>query len=174
MIEQPERTVVQSARGIVAAVAALLLATACYLPFKNVFDVPSLGSGKPGLAAISQHLNSQVSPQPPLAKTKICLQMIVKNEEEELIKFLENVKDHITGYVICDTGSTDKTISLATNFFRSVGLDGTIEHHTWINFAANRNLCLDAGIAKMADHCDYWLISEPDHVFISEDGIFLP
>jgi hypothetical protein len=118
----------------VTAVAVIILATALMqLPHKTLnFNIASLSrSRKPEVAAFS-HLHSPESDQtldtPPL-KTRVCLNMIVKNEEQDLLKFLRTVKDHITGYMICDTGSTDKTISLAESFFHSVATDRSQRHH---------------------------------------------
>lgn len=121
------------------------------------------------LAAFS-HLNSQAM----IPKTRICLNMIVRNEEKFLDQFLQTVQDHITGYMVCDTGSTDSTLAVIEQFFTKAGLQGAIQKHPWKDFSSNRNACLKAGALEMADRCDYWLISEPDHVFVSENGTLLP
>ncbi len=48
--------------------------------------------------------------------TKLSLCMIVKNEEANLSKCLESVKNIVDEMVVMDTGSTDKTIEIAQNF----------------------------------------------------------
>ena len=48
----------------------------------------------------------------PRATTRICLNMIVKNEVKVLPRLIRSVKDYIDYYVIVDTGSTDDTIEL--------------------------------------------------------------
>ena len=42
-------------------------------------------------------------------KTRICLNMIVKNEAHVIRRCLDSVRPHITHWVIVDTGSTDRT-----------------------------------------------------------------
>jgi len=117
---------------------------------------------------------SHLRPQMMIPNTRICLNMIVKNEEKSLGSFLESVQDHITGYFICDTGSTDSTVAVLEQFFSNVGLEGIIHRHEWKDFSYNRNACLQDGTREMADRCEYWLISEPDHVFVSENAVLLP
>ncbi|HVO73355.1 MAG TPA: glycosyltransferase [Ignavibacteriaceae bacterium] len=68
----------------------------------------------------------------------ISLSMIVKNEERYLKDCLESVKDIVDEIVIVDTGSTDKTLEIAS------GYSTKIFHFDWINdFSAARNFALD-------------------------------
>lgn len=68
----------------------------------------------------------------------ITLSMIVKNEEKYLRDCLASVKEVADEIVIVDTGSTDKTISIAEEF------GAKIYHFNWINdFAAARNFALE-------------------------------
>lgn len=130
----------------------------------------SMQLGTVGRLAAFSHLR----PQAMAPKTRICLNMIVKNEEKHLERFLEAVQDHITGYFVCDTGSTDSTVSVLEQFFSRAGLEGIIQRHEWKDFSFNRNACLQDGTWEMADRCEYWLISEPDHMFVSENAVLLP
>ncbi len=67
----------------------------------------------------------------------VTLSMIVKNEENYLRECLESVKDIVDEIIIVDTGSTDSTIQIATEF------DAKIYHFKWINdFSAARNFAL--------------------------------
>ena len=50
---------------------------------------------------------------------KICLNMIVKNESAIIIRLLESVIPLIDSYCICDTGSTDNTITLIKEYCKS-------------------------------------------------------
>ena len=52
---------------------------------------------------------------------KICLNMIVKNESAIIGNTLKNLikKIKIDYYVISDTGSTDNTVEIITNFFKN-------------------------------------------------------
>ena len=155
--------------GIIFTVSLLVHHSVNGLPEKDTpFDAVQ-PSRPERLAAFSQ-----LRPDVMIPKTRICLNMIVKNEEQSLDKFLETIQDHITGYMVCDTGSTDSTVTILEQFFTSAGLQGSILKHPWKDFSWNRNACLQDEARVMADKCDYWLISEPDHVFVSENGTLLP
>lgn len=49
----------------------------------------------------------------------ICLNMIVKNEAAIIAQTLDNILEHIPidYWVIADTGSTDDTVAIITDFF---------------------------------------------------------
>jgi glycosyltransferase involved in cell wall biosynthesis len=66
--------------------------------------------------------------------TKISLVMIVKNEERNILRVLDNVKDFVDEMIIVDTGSSDKTKEIA------VSLGAKVVDFTWVDdFAAARN-----------------------------------
>lgn len=68
----------------------------------------------------------------------ICLAMIVKNEEKNLERCLESVRDAVDEIVIVDTGSSDRTVEIAGKF------TGSIFHYRWNgDFSAARNYSLD-------------------------------
>ena len=89
----------------------------------------------------------------------LCLNMIVKDEahiiKDTLTKLCKTIK--FDYYVICDTGSTDNTISAITSFFKGV-IPGEIHQHEWENFGHNRTLALKAAYKKT----DYVLIFDAD------------
>jgi len=63
--------------------------------------------------------------------------MIVKNEESTLSKCLSSAKKFVHEIVILDTGSTDKTVSIAQGF------GAKVHHFAWCNdFSAARNEAL--------------------------------
>jgi tetratricopeptide (TPR) repeat protein len=70
--------------------------------------------------------------------------MIVKNESKVILRMLESVVSIIDTYCICDTGSTDDTIELISNFFESKLISGKIISHPFVNFEINRNIALEA------------------------------
>lgn len=72
----------------------------------------------------------------------ICLNMIVKNESRIICRLLESVIDIIDTYCICDTGSTDNTVEIITNFCNEHNIKGIIFHEPFKNFGYNRTISL--------------------------------
>jgi tetratricopeptide (TPR) repeat protein len=63
--------------------------------------------------------------------------MIVKNEEVSLPKCLESVQDVVDEIIILDTGSSDRTLEIATTY------NAKVYHFTWCNnFSVARNEAL--------------------------------
>ena len=92
---------------------------------------------------------------------KICLNMIVKNEEKIIERMLESVYKIIDYFVICDTGSTDNTIEIIKNFFlKHRNIKGVVMKKTFENFEYNRNHAL-----KFCEGFgDYILLLDADHI----------
>ncbi|MDH3001201.1 hypothetical protein A1D23_12140 [Chelonobacter oris] len=90
----------------------------------------------------------------------ICLNMIVKDESDIIRDTLENIVRHvhIDYWVISDTGSTDNTVKIITDFFTTKNISGEIHHAHWVNFSHNRNLALKQCEGKT----DYILIFDAD------------
>ena len=99
-------------------------------------------------------------------KPSVCLNMIVKNESQIITRCLDSVKDLIDYWVISDTGSTDGTQQLITDYFAQHGINGLLIENEWKNFSHNRNCALTpalggAGYILIMDADDY-LIQAPD------------
>lgn len=75
-------------------------------------------------------------------KNKLCLNMIVKNESKIIIRLLDSVLSIIDSYCICDTGSTDNTISIIENYFKDKNKVGEVFTEPFKDFAYNRNIAL--------------------------------
>ncbi|MFD1139403.1 glycosyltransferase [Paenibacillus urinalis] len=87
----------------------------------------------------------------------ISLCMIVKNEEKQLKRCLESVRDKVDEIVIVDTGSTDLTLDIAREYTSKV------YHYEWSNdFSAARNFSLKYATS------DYILVLDADE-YLSED-----
>lgn len=99
----------------------------------------------------------------------ICLNMIVKNESHIILETLENLceKIHFDHWVIADTGSTDNTPELITDFFKQKKIKGEIVHHQWKNFSHNRTLALEACTGKT----DYILFFDADDLIEGSPNI---
>lgn len=91
----------------------------------------------------------------------VTLCMIVKNESHIIHECLNSVYKFIDYWVICDTGSTDNTKEIITNFFKEKGIPGEIHDHQWKNFGHNRTLAFNAAEGK-ADYA--WVIDADDYI----------
>lgn len=98
----------------------------------------------------------------------VTLCMIVKNESHIIHECLNSVYKYIDYWVICDTGSTDNTKQIITDFFKEKGIPGEIHDHEWKNFGHNRTLAFKAAEGK-ADYA--WVIDADDYL---EGELVLP
>ena len=93
---------------------------------------------------------------------KVCLNMIVKNESRVILRLLNSIVKLIDGYCICDTGSTDNTIELMTNFFLEHNIPGKIVEEPFRDFGYNRTFALKA--AATIPNMDYLLLLDADMI----------
>jgi len=89
--------------------------------------------------------------------------MIVKNESHIIRDTLDNILKNvpITYWVISDTGSTDDTKNIITQFFKERAISGELIDNEWVDFGKNRTLALEAAYNKT----DYLLIFDADDRF---------
>lgn len=78
-----------------------------------------------------------------MAKTKFCLAMIVKDEEQDIQRCLDSVAPYIDYWVISDTGSSDKTMEKIQEVMDGHGIPGELHEHKWKDFSTNRNYVLE-------------------------------
>jgi glycosyltransferase involved in cell wall biosynthesis len=85
--------------------------------------------------------------------------MIVRNESQHLPKALASVKGIAAEIVVVDTGSTDDTVSIATE------MGAKVLHLAWTDdFASARNAALEAATQP-------WILSlDPDQMLVSDSG----
>ena len=95
----------------------------------------------------------------------LCLNMIVKNESKIITRMFDAVVDIIDCYCICDTGSTDNTIQIITDYFAAKEITGKIMNEPFKNFAHNRNVALQ-GCKGMSD---YVLLLDADMILKISD-----
>ena len=93
-------------------------------------------------------------------KKTICLNMIVKNESHIIESTLQNILDHlpIDYWIISDTGSTDDTREIITNFFKGKDIPGELFQDEWRDFGYNRTKALEHTFNKT----DYVFIFDAD------------
>ena len=92
--------------------------------------------------------------------SSICLNMIVKNESHIVEKTLNNLCRYFdfSYWVISDTGSTDDTINIITDFFNKKNIKGELIKNEWVDFGYNRTIALKQAYNKT----DYLLIFDAD------------
>ena len=92
------------------------------------------------------------------AKPTVSLCIIAKDEEKNIARCINSVKDIVDEIVVVDTGSKDKTVEIAE------GLDARVIHTKWEDdFSKARNTAIDN--AK----CDWILFLDADEVVKRED-----
>ena len=96
----------------------------------------------------------------------ICLNMIVKNEAHIIASTLENLCQSIEFdyWVIVDTGSTDNTKQIISDFFKDKNIKGELHETEWKNFGFNRS---DA-LSKAFNKTDYLLIFDADDRIVGD------
>lgn len=90
----------------------------------------------------------------------MCLNMIVRNESRIIQRLLQSVLPIIDCYCICDTGSTDNTEEIITNFCNEHNIPGKIVKEPFKNFEYNRNFALKSCIGMS----DYILLLDADMI----------
>lgn len=96
--------------------------------------------------------------------------MIVKNEAKVILRCLNSVLPIIDSWVIVDTGSTDGTQRIISNFMQEKNVPGTLHERPWISFPHNRNEALD--LAR--DKGDYILLIDADQYLEFKNDFKLP
>jgi hypothetical protein len=90
----------------------------------------------------------------------LCLNMIVKNESKIISRLFDSVLQIIDCYCICDTGSTDNTIELITQYFADKNIPGKIVQEPFKNFCHNRNFALQSALGMS----DFILLLDADMI----------
>ena len=96
----------------------------------------------------------------------VCLNMIVKNESANIVRFLNAVVPFIDCYCICDTGSTDSTIKIIQDFFQDRSIVGTVIYEPFVNFGHTRTYSFTRA-KELFPEADYYLFMDADMVFRS-------
>jgi tetratricopeptide (TPR) repeat protein len=86
--------------------------------------------------------------------------MIVKNESKIIFRLFDSVLPIIDCYCICDTGSSDNTVSFIKEYFKNKGIPGKIVHEPFKNFCHNRNFALKSCVGMS----DYILLLDADMI----------
>lgn len=103
-------------------------------------------------------------------RSKICLNMIVKNETKVLDRLFRSIVDFIDYYVIVDTGSTDGTQQFIRQWMDKHDISGEIHERPWVNFGVNRQQALE--LAVTAGRGDWLLFIDADEELGCSDPKF--
>lgn len=107
----------------------------------------------------------------PAGDSRICLNMIVRNEAEIIEACLRSLLPAIDTWVICDTGSTDGTPRKIEAFFAEHGVRGLLAHRPFVDFGTTRNEALE--LCRAWDEpFDYILLVDADMELVVHDPRF--
>ena len=102
-----------------------------------------------------------------MSKPKICLVMIVKDEENVIERCLTALKPNVDCYAIMDTGSTDETKSIIKKTME--GVRGKIYDMPFHSFAVNRSRVMSLARQDFPE-MDYQLMIDADDTWtVPED-----
>lgn len=88
----------------------------------------------------ADHNDSILSfPKPQKPKKLIYLSMI-KNESRIIQRSIIAALNIVDAVCICDTGSTDNTVDLLEEFYKTLSIPAKTYHHEWKHFGHNRSL----------------------------------
>ena len=91
----------------------------------------------------------------------LALCVMAKNEEKVIGRLIDSVAGHVDKVILSDTGSTDRTIEVATEACARNSLGLEIEEVEWVDFAHNRSSAMKFAEGK----ADYVLIGDADETF---------
>lgn len=97
----------------------------------------------------------------------ICTVMIVKNENTIITRCLDSIKSFTDYLFICDTGSTDNTIQIITDWIQLNNIIGTIDKEPFVNFGYNRTKCIQMA-QQVFKTCSYFFLIDADMVITIE------
>lgn len=95
---------------------------------------------------------------------KIALCMMVKNEEETIIRTLKSCKDVIDRLFLLDTGSTDDTVKVASNFCSSNGIKFNVTFSDFKYFGPTRNKLLEFSEKEIPADSLYMVLDANDEL----------
>lgn len=102
---------------------------------------------------------------------KLCLNMIVRNEADKIIRCLKAVAPYISCAAIFDTGSTDGTPEVMAKFFDANEIPHIIKVGVFENFEQARNDALEIARRSSLEY-DYILFDDADMVLKVDDVHF--
>jgi hypothetical protein len=134
---------------------------------------------QPKIQDKSQEKSQEKRANPPQGKksVKLCLNMIVRDEESNILRCFKTVRHLIDIIAIVDTGSLDKTIEIIKDYGEKENLPTLVSQEKWIDeYDVSRNQALDLG-AKLIQTVDpeekyswYYVFIDADDQCFGPDG----
>jgi hypothetical protein len=114
-----------------------------------------------------------LEPRPP--RIRICLSMIVRDEERVLLRCLASALPLVDALCLSDTGSSDTTVALAEGWMAREGIPGRVHHDRFDGFGRARTRALRAAQALVRDlgwetDACYLLFLDADQVLTVDPG----
>tara|TARA_Y100000816_G_C26106476_1_gene588211 strand:+ start:3899 stop:5125 length:1227 start_codon:yes stop_codon:yes gene_type:complete len=105
-------------------------------------------------------------------KPTLCFATMCKNEEHCIRETLESIYKYIDTWVVHDTGSTDRTCKIVSDFFEEKGISGELYCEEWKGFDYNKTKMFE----RCYNKCDYILHLDADDVIVDgfEFNVKLP
>jgi len=94
----------------------------------------------------------------------LCFATMCKNEEHCIQNTLESVYKYIDYWIVCDTGSTDRTCEIVKTFFEEKGIPGELHVDEWVGFDVNKTLMMN----RAKDKADYVMHLDADDLLVGD------
>jgi hypothetical protein len=111
----------------------------------------------------ADHNDSIVCAPLPQKPKKIILLSMIKNESKIIKRMISSCMPILDAVCICDTGSTDNTVEVLTEYFKDLPVPAKIYNgpeHEWKNFGHNRS----QSFLSCVDYCKE-LGFDPEHTY---------
>ena len=95
---------------------------------------------------------------------------MIRNEERILLRCLQAVSNIVDAYCICDTGSTDTSREIATEFLKT--RDGCLTSELWKDFGHNRTLSFRNAQTYLRK--TGWDLNDTYGLLLDADMVFVP
>ena len=102
---------------------------------------------------------------------KLALILMIKNESKILQRCLEALEGVVDAWCICDTGSTDNTVTIANEFLET--RKGCLSVVPWQNFGYNRTKSFEMAQQYIRDSLE-WDLKDTYGLLLDADMVFVP
>ena len=105
-------------------------------------------------------------------ENKIILVMIVRNESKIIRRCLDSARSILDAILVCDTGSTDETVSIVEETIKEFKIPGKVLQQQWQSFGHNRTLSFESAQVYAIDYLTKnlkWPLNSCYALFIDAD-----